>query len=247
MKTRTVAAVAFFALAALSCKPGGTLAKMLTIEGRMESKGIAPQTIEELKKGIAEYEKEADRTVAATDKIGTYYKLLAVKYLDKSMYSLAYDSVRKALQYFPTNPNLFYIAAVCSAYMAKAEVGLAGEKSLLSKAEYYKASEAAYLRSLELDPRNTNTMYGLAVLYAFELDRPEDAEGYLQKVLAIEKDNVEAMFVLARVFYVEGRFEDAANEYDKIISVTKVESRKAEAERNKSQVLDHLYGGGTKK
>jgi tetratricopeptide (TPR) repeat protein len=240
-------AAACLALAVISCKPDSALSKIMTIEGRMESKGLLPSTIAEIKEGIALYEKEVERTVEASGKIGYYYKLLAMRYLDEASYGEALTAAKKAIEYAPTNPNLFYIAAVCSAYMAKAEIGLSGDKGLLAKAEYYRASEAGYLRALELEPRNTKAMYGLAVLYVYELDRAEEAESYLNGILDIEKNNVDAMFLRASVYYLTGRYEDAANEYDRIISITKVSERKKEAERNKAEVLEILYGGGSKK
>jgi tetratricopeptide (TPR) repeat protein len=247
MRKRTIALAALAALALLACSNSKTLERLFTLEGRIESKGMDPVTVEDLKAGIAKYEKEAQRTVEASGHIGTYYKLLALKYLDTLSYGEALKAAEKALEYSPTNAKLFYIVGLCSAYMAKAEVGIPGGKAGPSKAEYYRASEAAYLRSLELNPRDANALLGLAVLYAFELDRVKEAEPYLESLLQIESENVDALFVLARVYVLTDRYEDAANAYDKIILVTKIKERKAEAERNKAEVLKLLYGGSSEK
>ena len=49
------------------------------------------------------------------------------------------------------------------------------------------------------------------------------------------------MFVLARAYYVEGRYDEAVNLYDRIISLTKSEAKKKNAEENKKIVLDASY------
>ena len=72
------------------------------------------------------------------------------------------------------------------------------------------SAQTAFLRALEFNPRYGRALYALSVLLVFEMDRPEDAGPYLTRLLEIEKQNVDAMFLLARVRYSEGRLEDAA-------------------------------------
>ena len=49
------------------------------------------------------------------------------------------------------------------------------------------------------------------------------------------------MFVLARAYYVTGRYDEAVSLYDRIISTTKSDEKKKEAEANKRIVLDTSY------
>ncbi len=59
-------------------------------------------------------------------------------------------------------------------------------------------------------------MYGLAVLLALELGRPVEAGPLLAGVLEREPKNVEALFLLGRIAYVDGRYEDAVDAFDRV-------------------------------
>lgn len=231
------------AVAALlgSCKGGEDLKKLFDLEER-SMKDAPPATIEDLKKGISEYAKEAERTVGASEHIGSYWRLLSVRYMEKRMYIEAYEAAKEALRYYPDNPSIYYTIGLGLSYQAKAD-SVSGPASVAARREHLLSAETAYLRALELNPRYTRALYALAVLYVFEMDRPEDAGPYLTRLLDIDTHNVDAMFLLARVRYVEGRFEDAANLYDAIVEVTRVPEKRKQAEENKKTVLDLLYEG----
>ena len=109
------------------------------------------------------------------------------------------------------------------------------------KFNYLKLAESAYLRAIELEPRYVRSLYGLGVLYVFELDQCEKAIPYLETALSVETKNTDIMFVLARAYYVEGQYDNAVSLYDKIISVTKSEQKKKSAEANKKIALDASY------
>jgi len=243
MKRKIGWMVLLLAIVALlaSCKDGGDIKKMFDIEER-SMKDAPPSTIEDLKKGIAEYSKEADRTVAATERVGLYWRLLAMRYMEKRMYIEASEAAQEALRYYPENQSLYYTVGLGLASQAKVE-SVSGPDKAPVRQQHLASAEAAYLRALELSPRYTRALYALAVLYVFEMDRPEDAGPYLTRLLEIDTQNVDALFLLARVRYVEGRYEDAANLYDTIIGVTRIPEKRKQAEANKKQVLDLLYEG----
>ena len=67
-----------------------------------------PTTIEELKDAIGKYEKRVEDIVGAQSQTGIWYKILATRYIDKAMYGEALDALRAAIQYYPSNQNLFY-------------------------------------------------------------------------------------------------------------------------------------------
>lgn len=241
---RTGALVSFLLAAATllsSCGADSDLKKIFDLEER-STRGAPPSTIEDLKKGIAEYSREADRTIKATERIGTYWRLLAVRYLERRMYIEAYEAAKEALRYFPDNTGLYYTIGLGLSYQAKVD-SVGGAASQALRAERLASAEAAYLRALEFNPRYGRALYALSVLYVFEMDRPEDAGPYLTRLLSIETRNVDAMFLLARVRYTEGRLEEAANLYDSILATTKVEEKRKQAEENKKTVLDLLYEG----
>ncbi len=243
MKRTNVAVVLLLAVPVLLSSCGGDLdlKKIFDLEER-STKGAPPSTIEDLKKGIAEYSREADRTIEATERVGTYWRLLSVRYMERKMYIEAYEAAKEALRYFPDNTGLYYTIGLGLSYQAKID-SVGGLATQALRAERLASAEAAYLRALEFNPRYGRALYALAVLYVFDMDRPEDAGPYLTRLLSIETRNVDAMFLLARVRYTEGRLEDAANLYDSILATTKVEEKRNQAEENKKIVLDLLYEG----
>ena len=196
---------------------------------------LSMEKVEELKTGIAEYEKEAERTIEAAEQLGVYYKLLAIQYLERSMYGPALDSIEKALFYYPENPILFHLGGVCSGRMAKTDI--IGDK----RNEYFRRAEEYYLRALALDSGYVDALYGLSVLYIFELDRPFDAEPSVNKILSREKHNYDAMFLLARINVFAGRIEDAVKLYEQIEEDAPSPEKQAQAAENRKMLLEGMY------
>lgn len=212
---------------------------------RMQSleEGVdSPTTIEELTEAIGKFQKRAEDLINTDIRLGTWYKIVATRYLDNRMYGKALENFRLAIDYYPTNQNLFYYVGVCAAYMAKASLDFDATGSELERNRYYALSESAYKRAIEIEPRYERALYGLSILYVFEFNTPEKAIPYLELIMDIEKRNLDAMFVLARAYYSTGNFEGAVSLYDRIISTSKDKARQAEAEENKSIVLEQMYG-----
>ena len=101
---------------------------------------------------------------------------------------------------------------------------------------------AGYERALEIQPDYSRAMYGLGVLYTFEMNQPEKAVPLLENFLTIQTKDTSGMFVLARAYYMTGRYDAAVSTYDKIIETTKVEEQKKDAMENKELILASLYG-----
>ena len=79
-------------------------------------------------------------------------------------------------------------------------------------------AEDAYLRALELDPRNKIAYYNLGVL---EEDKATGnrAEEFYQKALGIDPNFVPALFNMAVLRDTAGRPQEAANLYRKVIEL----------------------------
>ena len=212
---------------------------------RMQSleEGVSsPTTIEELKDAIQKYENRVVDVTSAAAQTGIWYKILASRYLDDGMYGEALKYYQKAIEYFPTNQNLYYWVGVCAGYMAKSSLDYNGSGNFSQKENYLKLSESAYLRALELEPTYARALYGLSVLYVFDLDESEKAIPLLEKLLTIETRNTDAMMILARAYYENYDFDSAVALYDKIISISTSPEKKAAAEANKKQALEMSYG-----
>jgi tetratricopeptide (TPR) repeat protein len=205
-------------------------------EGGYEQKEVSVRRIEEIEGNIQRYRKEVKRTVEANGQLGIYYKMLAVEYMRAGMFGVAYEALQQAIAIHPENPILFYYSAVCAARMSKAQVILEDRQSWLE------VSERLYHRAIALDPGYAAALYGLGILYVFELDRPEEAEGVLEELLLVESKNIDGRFLLARVYYSLGKLEETIQLYKEIESLSDVKEKRREAADRRVQIEDELYG-----
>lgn len=244
MKHSMVFAVAAFCLVSQAflagCGPNtNQIRRMQALEEGVDS----PTTAEELSDAIKKYQNRIEDILNADVRIGIWYKILGTRYLDNKMYGKALETFREAITYYPTNQNLYYYVGVCAGYMAKSALDFEAKGSRAERDNYLALSETAYLRALELEPNYARALYGLSVLYVFELNRPDRAIPHLERLVSIEKRNLDAMFILARASYVTGDYDRAVEMYDLVLATSKDAARKAEAQKNKETVLAEAYGG----
>lgn len=228
----------FVLFALTSCGPNTR--QIIRMQALEEGVGN-PTTIPELQEAIRRYQNRIEDIVQADVRTGLWYKILATRYLDNKMYKEALENFRMAIEYFPDNQNLYYYVGVCAGYMAKSSLDYNATGDALTRQRYFALSESAYKRAIELEPRYSRALYGLAILYVFELERSAEAIPLLELVLEIEKRHVDAMFVLARAWFMLNEDEKAIELYDRIQSVSTDARRRAEAADNKQLVLDQLY------
>jgi cytochrome c-type biogenesis protein CcmH/NrfG len=209
--------------------------QLVEMEGRGDRE-VSMQRVEELEREIRGFRKEVERTVDASGQLAVYYKMLAVEYMRGAMYGPAYDALQQAIAIQPENPILFYYSAVCAARMSKAQVIREDRESWLER------SEALYRRAIARDPGYAAALYGLSVLYVFELDRPEEAEDLLERLLVVESKEIDGRFLLARVYYSLGKLENAIELYRQIESLSKVEQTREQALADRKRIEGELYG-----
>ncbi|MDR0375567.1 MAG: tetratricopeptide repeat protein [Treponema sp.] len=232
---------------------GGTVLRKISARAQ-EAERIADisnskdhQTIDDLKKTIAAYEKQLERFVKASEKSGTYWKILATRLQDKNQHGEALEALQNAIQYNPEDTALFYMTGVSAAIMAKSELDFPGAAASEKRREdYYRLAEQGYLRSIELNGGYDKPLYGIGVLYVFELDRPSDAIPYLQRYIELNSRNPEgaadAMFVQARAYYSIGEYRRAIEQYDGILSASKNKNKLERAAELKQQTLWAMNG-----
>jgi cytochrome c-type biogenesis protein CcmH/NrfG len=233
MKKNIIFLVCLLALASCSKENEQLAERIVELESPSYEAGSgADARIAELKKDVAELKKSVEEKVRLTDKLGSYYKLLAIAYLDKSMYGEALEALEEAIRIHPEQHGLFIYRAISAARLAKAL------KSDVERMEYMKIAEDSYLRAIALEPASTQALYGLAVLYTYELDQPENALPLVDRILRKESRNIDAMFLLAAAHYLMGNTEAALETYDKIIATSNAGTRRDEAKKNKERVLE---------
>jgi len=200
--------------------------------------GAPPQSIEELRQAIDLYGKKIDEHVADAAKTGIYWKILGSRLMDgpKPLYSEALKAFEEAVRYYPDDESIHYLIGISAGNLAKAEYFSPAEQ-----AEHYRVAEAAYSRAVALNERYGKALYGLGVLYVYDLARPEEAIPYLERFLEINTRSTDGMFVLAAARYMTKNYEEAAALYDRIIGLTKDKNVKAQTEQLKQQVMDEWY------
>ncbi len=238
-KIKWIFLLLIMSLILVSC--GGVSNKTIIRHQKMEEGVDSPTSIEELKDAIKKYQERVADVQLAQSQIGIWYKILGTRYLDNKMYGEALKAFQEALTYYPDNQNLYYYVGVCAGYMSHAALDYNASGNNEVKYNYLKLAEEAYLRAIAIEDRYVRALYGLGVLYVFELDEPEKAIPYLEKAISIDTKNLDTMFVLARAYYSSYEFDKSIAMYDKIIETTKSDDTKKTAEENKKIVLDASY------
>jgi tetratricopeptide (TPR) repeat protein len=203
----------------------------------LSPRGAPPQGIDDLRKAIALYEKKIEAHVQDAAQTGVYWKILGSRLIDKGLYGEALEALEQAALYFPEDETVHYLIGISSGISAKS-----GYFSETEAASGFRTAEQAYLRAIDIDERYAKALYGLSVLYVFDLNRPAEAVPYLERFLDINKSDTDAMFVLARAYYMIENYEAAVGLYDRIIEISKDPAKKAQAGANKQQVMDSWYG-----
>ncbi len=230
-------AVVIFTLHTQLNKTNRELAKRIA---ELNPKGGTPETIEALRQVIAIYEDQIERNVNEGAQTGAYWKILAIRLSDKGMYSDALTAFEKAIQFNGNDPVIFYLTGVAAARRAKDIVGFSSNADD-DKARLFKLSETSYLRAIELDDTYARPMYGLAVLYVFELNRPAEAIPILERYIGLQISDVNAMAVLARAYFMTEQFARAIETYENIIKQTKDKDMQVDALNNIDYIQRQLY------
>ncbi|MDR2184901.1 MAG: tetratricopeptide repeat protein [Treponema sp.] len=248
VKKEALAGILIIAVIAVAAAVSYTYAKAKnrnTLAGaiaELSPRGGPPETIEGLRQAIALYEEELNRYVKTAAQTGVYWKILASRLQDKGLHLEALDALEQAIRYHPDDAALLYMTGVSAAVAAKSSLDFGGSRENENRTRYYRLAESAYLQAIALDDAYARPCYGLGVLYAFELNRPAEAIPYLQRVSELRGSDTDALFVLARAYYMTGQRQEALDVYDRIISFTKDKTKKAEAENNRRFIMDEMNG-----
>jgi tetratricopeptide (TPR) repeat protein len=189
-------------------------------------KGV-PQSIEALEVAIAAYEDELERHVRDSAQTGVYWKILATRFRDKGMHLEALNALDHAMQYSPDEETLHYLSGLSAVQVAASRYLVPGEAERL-----FGVAEKAYLQAINLSPDYGQARYALAALYVLELDRAAEAIPHLERYMRLRSGDADAMFLMARAYYMVGRYNDAIDWYNRGIPVTKDKAKAAEAEAN---------------
>jgi tetratricopeptide (TPR) repeat protein len=206
----------------------------------LSPRGGTPVTIDGLRKAIAIYAEALEEHVRDAAQTGTYWKILAVRLADKGMHRDALDALDMAIRYNGEDPTIFYLTGVSAATVAKNALGFSQAGFQAERDHYFVMAERAYLRAIELDSAYAKPRYGLGILYTFELERPAEAIPRLEEYLDLMSRDVDAMFVLARAYYMTDNYERAVDLYDRIVVSTKDTVKQDEARNYRDYILGQI-------
>ncbi len=181
------------------------------------------ERIEELESDVARYRDEVEQRFRDTRNLVSAHRMLGMRYLEAGMYGPALDQFREAIDLQSDNPTLYYYAGVAAGHYA------GGALEPETSEERLEIAERSYLRALELRPDYTRASYGLAILYAYELERFEEAREQIDAVLDAWPKDDRALAVSAYVYAGLDRIDEAIREYDRVIEHTTSESFRREA------------------
>ncbi|MDA3941837.1 MAG: tetratricopeptide repeat protein [Spirochaetia bacterium] len=209
-----------------------TLERILTTEsGDYADEEISRERIKELEESIEKYSKDVDRVVTANAEIGVYYRMLALEYFDFKLYKHALENLEKSMDYYPTNPVLYYYSGLSLANIARAEIDKAKSLSMLREAEIY------YITAIKLRRTYSDAMYALAILYMFDLYSLEDARPLLENLLSLDPQNWEALSLYARYNVEIGDIDTAIELYNEISEKAWDDGMKEQAVLNRDSLL----------
>lgn len=195
---------------------------------------VSDARIREIEREVARYRDIVDSKVQANGQLMIYYRMLGIRYMEREMFGPAMEALEQALAITPANANLHSHYATAAAQSAKARYNQSERQQLFALAE------KAYLRAIELDPNHVNSLYGIAVLLTFELERLADALPHLNHLLTVRRNNIEARFLRAYVHAGLGNIAEAVSDYDAIIDI----SPNPDFRRQAADLRAQISGGG---
>ena len=201
--------------------------------------GLEPDEaqIQEWKKRLREIDDDVEDTLEKVQDKSGYWRLLGLKYMDHKMWGQAFSAFEEAVALEPERASLLYQRSLSLSQLALSE------SSELERQRLFEEAEFGYRRALNVDSRHTPSMYALAALLVFELDRPREAGVILEDYLRIERSHIGARFLLAQVRLIEGRPDAALDLYEEISSIAPGTQEEQQARELANQVLSGAYGG----
>ncbi len=207
----------------LSCQPGRNTElaeRVYEMEGGTLSAGEEPEEIREIRKELNRWEDELNDAITAGRNTGRFYRTLGLKFLDYKMYGPARDSFSRSLEFSPENGRLYYYRGVAQSRLALTT------QSPEQKQDEMEMVEQDYLRAIQVEPRFMSPYFSLAILYIYELNRPFEAQPYLEEYLSVERSDSKAHLLYGQLLEDMGSLEEALDHYNKVLTLPGSEEQK---------------------
>ena len=172
-----------------------------------------------------------NQKIYAQDRQAAVYRTLGERSLAKEQFGYAAKYFAEALKILPSSPYLRYGLGI--SYMNLSESADTAEK----KKDFIEKAESNIKFAAEQSERNPNYHAALASILGIHQDRYEEALPEIETALRLRPDNVNYLFVAARIYYSLGDNENAIAAYSKIINVSDDGVAKKQAEANMRRLM----------
>lgn len=194
-----------------------------------------PEEIKKIRKDINRWEDELNDAITAGKNTARYYRTLGLKFMDYEMFAPARDSFSRGLEITSSDARMYYYRAIAVSKLAVSRDS--AEQTL----EEIKQAEEDYIRAISLEPRYMPPYYSIAILYIYELERPFEAESYLQQYLKIERSDGRALLLYGQLLEQMGMSEKAMDQYNTLLSVSGFNAEKEQARLYLERVREDAF------
>ncbi|MDA3950865.1 MAG: hypothetical protein PF508_16785 [Spirochaeta sp.] len=223
-------AIVLFVLAVVGCvEENDARLEFLTQteSGAYEGIPVDDERVEELRRDITRYEEEISETVQNYRRVASFQKSLAQELIRGEMYGPALEALERAMDLQSENAVLYYFAGVAAARSARGHI-LDGEET-----DYLSRAERLFGEALALRPDYKDALFAMAVLLAFDLQRPEEALEYSRRLSQLETGDPGVRFLHANVLVRNGMVDEAIAVYDDLAQTAPGTDQRARARENR--------------
>ncbi|MGB9622075.1 MAG: tetratricopeptide repeat protein, partial [Brevinematia bacterium] len=159
------------------------------------------------------------------------YKNLARQYFMRDMWIKALENAQKAIDFLPTDANLYLIIGVSFYQLSK----VSENKDQAS--EYLQRSETNLSKAIKINPDYIDARYAYALI---KIEKGEFGEALenLNSILTIEPKNVPSLFARARVYYEIGELLKSREDYVNLLELLLPNDPRRKKVINNIQIID---------
>mgnify|MGYP004597603519 FL=1 len=174
-----------------------------------------------------------NQKIYAQDRLAAVYRTLGERSLAKSQYGYSAKYFSEALKVLPNSPYLRYGLGISYSYLA--ESADTEEK----KNDFIKRAENNINFAISKDANNPNYYAALSSLKGIKQNYYEEALELINKAISLSPDNIDYLFLLARLQYSVGNRDRAVEVYRRIINLSDSSAIKQKALNNINQILNN--------
>ena len=172
-----------------------------------------------------------NQKIYAQDRLASIYRILGERSLAKQQYAYSAKYFNEALKILPNSPYLRYGIGISYANLADSA------DTPERKTEFLNRAETNINFAIGKDPNNANYYAALASLKGIQQDNYEEAFENISKAIEMSPDNIDYLFILARIQYSRENYNEAIAAYRKISNLATETTIKQTALNNINQII----------